>query len=329
MTASKGLIILAGLCLVLFGTTVLVSISVGGWTLWSQMHAATNESERPNAAPKSSPVKRESAENAPAAPLDAPVIEPATAEPESAKVAADKHAAPKGRDHARQDAMFASVMQRLHSEAYEHFIRQPGFGESRIRPLLTVVKREWKIPDWTSEELAKTPPPLNGIKDLDLIHRFSVKNFGDSNTITQEERWKALAKDPPGKKDQLWEIKALDLVGLVMHESPVVYMSDKLLEMKDLRKSPTREMDLFESEGLEELMSGKALYVRSKHDTIRVLGPIHAGKACLKCHHDAKEGDMLGAFSYTLREGHYVMNGRSSKTGAGIAPLKTPINNPK
>jgi Protein of unknown function (DUF3365) len=83
--------------------------------------------------------------------------------------------------------------------------------------------------------------------------------------------------------------------------------------MKDLKKQPTREPDVFESEGLEELMAGKAIYIRSKGETIRVLGPVHAAKACLKCHNDAKEGDMLGAFSYTLRPGQYRMSGRGAE----------------
>jgi hypothetical protein len=118
-------------------------------------------------------------------------------------------------------------------------------------------------------------------------------------------------------KEYLWEIKSLDLVGLVVHETPVVYVSGNISAMgptmippmMDLKKKPTREMDVFESEGLEELASGKALYIRSKADTIRVLGPIHAAKTCLRCHGDAKEGDLLGAFSYTLRQAKYVVNG--------------------
>src|SRR5437899_273116 len=100
-----------------------------------------------------------------------------------------------------------------------------------------------------------------------------------------------------------------------MHDTPVVFVSDKLLKMEDLKNQPTREMDLFESEGLEELATGKDLYVRSKDGTVRVLGPIHAGKACLKCHAGAKAGDLLGAFSYTLRLGEYRMFGKGLQKG--------------
>jgi hypothetical protein len=96
-------------------------------------------------------------------------------------------------------------------------------------------------------------------------------------------------------------------VGVVMHDTPVVYMSEKIPAMKDLSTKPTRPLDYFELAGLEQLLKGEAIYVRSKDDTLRVLGPIHAGKACLKCHHESNEGDLLGAFSYTIRAGQYRM----------------------
>ena len=46
-----------------------------------------------------------------------------------------------------------------------------------------------------------------------------------------------------------------------MHETPTVYLSEKLPMMKDLAHRPTREMDVFEMEGLEELMAGKDMYI--------------------------------------------------------------------
>jgi hypothetical protein len=201
-----------------------------------------------------------------------------------------------------------------------------------MMPMLSVVKRDWKMPEWTSEQLSKEPPPLKGAKDITLIHRRSLNMFIDSNIKTMEERnaehIKSLqSKVTPPKKEFMWEIKSIDLVGLVMHESPTVYISDKLPLMEKLPERPMREMDLFESEGLEELLAGKELYIRSQGETIRVLGPIHAAKACLKCHSDAKEGTMLGAFSYTLRPGQYQMFGRgfNEKT----PPLPKLKNGPK
>jgi hypothetical protein len=297
--------------LVVLGVTLFASASFGGYTLWSRSVDETSAQVPAEPLPTPTLLAKTPAALEPS--VDA-VVPPPIAIKTSANVEpaeAPKKTPPQGKSHDRQDAQLAFMVQILHSEAYQRFISQPGMGLSRMIPTISAMPREWKVPQWTSEELAKLKPPVNEAKDLGLIHRLSLKNFGASNTKTDAERWEDYAKDTRNKelkKEYLWEIKSLDLVGLVMHETPVVYVSDKIPEMKDIKKKPTREMDVFESEGLEELASGKAIYMRSKDETIRVLGPIHAGKACLKCHGDAKEGDLLGAFSYTLRKGQYVMN---------------------
>lgn len=299
--------------LVVLGVTLFASASFGGWALWSQSGIALAADETPSNGPaQPQPGQREIAKTLPVqeapeqrvAPAVAKVVEPA--KPQEAP----KKAPPHGQSHDRQEKLLALMAQHLHAEAYQRFISQPGMGMSRMVPTLRVLPREWKMPQWTSEELAKEPPPLPGAKDLSFIHALSLKNFGASNTRTEAERRADQEKEMQAshlKKELNWEIKSLDLVGLVMHETPVVYVSDKIPDMKDLKKKPTREMDVFESEGLEELASGKGLYIRSKEGTIRVLGPIHAGKTCLKCHGDAKEGDLLGAFSYTLRQAQHVV----------------------
>src|SRR4051794_24279361 len=61
----------------------------------------------------------------------------------------------KGKNHARPDEMLTGMIQQFHQEAYPPFISQPGAGMSRMIPTVQLVKREWKVPAWTSEELAK------------------------------------------------------------------------------------------------------------------------------------------------------------------------------
>ena len=70
--------------------------------------------------------------------------------------------------------------------------------------------------------------------------------------------------------------------------------------MEQLRKATTRGLDYFEETGLKSLRGGENLYVVRKDDTLRMLGALRATKQCLQCH-DSQRGDMLGAFSYTLR----------------------------
>lgn len=63
---------------------------------------------------------------------------------------------------------------------------------------------------------------------------------------------------------------------------------------------PTRPLDLFESAGVQELAQGKDVYIRSKGEVVRMLGALRATEQCLKCHTEAKQGDLLGAFSYVF-----------------------------
>jgi hypothetical protein len=295
-----------------FVPALLAGMVLGGWRIWQ--YASADETTPPVQKAESRAVEQ------PRTPTIEISVAKSTTEPAAVVVTtpsalADdtKTAKPTGKKHEREENLLMIMAMHLHSEAYERFIRQKGFGMSRMMPTLSVVKREWKKPDWTSEELAKGQGDVKGAKDLSLLHMTNVNIFLDSNTKTEKER-NAVFKGQP-KKEYLWEIKSLDLVGLIMHETPMVYISEKLPMMKDLAHRPTREMDVFEMEGLEELMAGKDMYIRAKDETIRVLGPVRASKACLKCHSDAKDGDMLGAFSYTLRLGQYQMYGKGISSG--------------
>ena len=58
-----------------------------------------------------------------------------------------------------------------------------------------------------------------------------------------------------------WEVKSLDLVGLLMHDRPVVYVSEKL-EMSKLKAAPTRKLDSFEVSALAQLQAGKELFAQ-------------------------------------------------------------------
>jgi hypothetical protein len=98
-----------------------------------------------------------------------------------------------------------------------------------------------------------------------------------------------------------WRILKLELVGLLLHETPVVYVSDHLPSMKDAKQLPTRSLDSFEKSTLSALERGEDIIPSREGDTLRILGSIRAAKQCLKCH-DVERGSLLGAFSYTLRK---------------------------
>lgn len=92
-----------------------------------------------------------------------------------------------------------------------------------------------------------------------------------------------------------------NLVSMLLHPDPVVYVSETMPAKEDLTITPTRKLDAFEVAGLAELKKGNSDFVRTTTDGARMFGAIRAGTKCLICHGDSKEGALLGAFSYTVR----------------------------
>ena len=59
----------------------------------------------------------------------------------------------------------------------------------------------------------------------------------------------------------------------------------------------------FETRALAALRTGKDIEstTGAAPDTIVVVGALRGDGSCLKCHTERKEGELLGAFTYTLR----------------------------
>ena len=94
-------------------------------------------------------------------------------------------------------------------------------------------------------------------------------------------------------------IARLELVSLLMHDEPAVYVSDHLPEMTRLRGVPTRPLDEFEATGVANLRQGEDLFESASHPA-RLLGSLRNAQQCVACHGGSR-GDLLGAFSYTFR----------------------------
>jgi hypothetical protein len=91
----------------------------------------------------------------------------------------------------------------------------------------------------------------------------------------------------------------IELVSLLKHAQPMVYLSKNLPRMEELRSAPVRPLDAFEAESLPALRAGGTIQTRDYGDRIRMLGAIRAAKQCLACH-AVEHGALLGAFSYEL-----------------------------
>lgn len=210
--------------------------------------------------------------------------------------------------HARPPQVLAATLERLHQEALAHFHADPQNGLRRMPPVYHKVVKEWKMPWYSSGELdheEAIPFP----KDMQRIHEASLKDFlaSDAKVETTKQQPLAIVFDETkyDRKRKLFEAKSVDLIGLIKKAEPVVYVSEKVAAMASQDEAPTRPLDEFEFAGLQALQKGDNLFGRSRDGVIRLLGSVRAEASCVSCHAGKQEGDLLGAFSYVLREAEY------------------------
>ena len=88
--------------------------------------------------------------------------------------------------------------------------------------------------------------------------------------------------EEPGRPD--WQIKRLELVSLLKHDQPSVYISEYLPAMDELREAPVRPLTDFERRGLASLLRGEEIHAEVIAGDVRMVGAIRAAEKCLDCH---------------------------------------------
>lgn len=95
----------------------------------------------------------------------------------------------------------------------------------------------------------------------------------------------------------VWWLSRLELVSLLKHQPPAVYVSENLPAMDELQNAATRPTNWFEAAAIEQLRGGKEIVTAIGSNELRMVGAIRAIEACRACHR-VSTGSLLGAFSY-------------------------------
>lgn len=115
----------------------------------------------------------------------------------------------------------------------------------------------------------------------------------------------------PTATDENWQVRRLQLVSLLKHDEPAVYVVEELPRMDRLVDVPVRSLDAFEQSALESLdRGGDVITATSDINRIRMFGAIRATNQCLRCH-AVERGELLGAFTYVLERTNPVRRSRS------------------
>jgi hypothetical protein len=95
------------------------------------------------------------------------------------------------------------------------------------------------------------------------------------------------------------DIDRVELVSLLLHEEPCVYVLNQMPTPPRARVARRRPLDEFEQRGLDAVREGAEL-VWTREAPTRMFGAIRANATCLDCHPSTQENDLLGAFTYYL-----------------------------
>ena len=214
----------------------------------------------------------------------------------------------------------AIMLERLHKSSLEHFFDSPGFGFARrIRPSAEALRPGFGRGG--TPILQPSQPSIETLADYDLrelknmnpdplreLHIDSIANFADSQdfglVLSRKEVSGFLSHHFNRVPEaQSWKLQTVELLGLLMHEEPVVYVSSELPNMANARNAPTRPLNVFEAAGLKRLQQGDDLYIRETKDNVRMVGAVRSIRVCIGCH-GGERGDLLGAFTYQLKRAH-------------------------
>ncbi len=133
------------------------------------------------------------------------------------------------------------------------------------------------------------------VKSLKKVSGFQPHSIGSDMV---KSYWRPeLKSSGPGKPG--WKLNRLELVGMLLHDQPRVYVSDQLPDMEKLDAYKTRDMNAFEKKAIKKILEGESTVVKATNSRIQMVGALWATKNCLQCHR-AKSGDVLGAFSYEI-----------------------------
>ena len=147
------------------------------------------------------------------------------------------------------------------------------------------------------------PPQWHCEEDMHdyYVQRFeSSDGFGLSRTVQPPMLDRTGVLQVAGNR---YSIERLELVGLQSGPEPIVYVPINHKLPFNRADFQSRALSAFEQRALAALRKGQTVE-RSRDadtDTIEVMGALRGDGTCLKCHKNAKEGELLGAFSYRMR----------------------------
>lgn len=210
------------------------------------------------------------------------------------------------------------ALSQLHNDTYRRFAAAEGFGPARM----AMIPKKGRL-DHLAYSRDPTALPLS-LKSqantsasviTESVHTEVLKDSFDSDSfgdITDSKYGAGFETHGPhhlntaiGVMDDddtaSWQLTRLELVSLLRHDEPRVYVAETIPLMNELADIPHRALNKFEAEALPQLKTQRDTVIKETPDGAVMLGAVRAASDCLQCHNGPR-GKLLGAFSYEFRE---------------------------
>lgn len=206
-------------------------------------------------------------------------------------------------------------LRRLHDETYQRFTIAAGFGPLRMAEVSdyfvnTDPRSDTSVPLnlKSKEATGSLASYLEGIHESTRFDLFDLERIGFVRSVNH-----VVGFEPHGPSDLTswigadkgeesnWQLTRLELVGLLKHDEPRVYIAETIPLMNELDSLPHRQLNEFEAQALPQLATEKDTVIEEFVGGAKMLGAVRAGNDCLQCHNGPR-GKLLGAFSYEFKE---------------------------
>ena len=131
-----------------------------------------------------------------------------------------------------------------------------------------------------------------GMHNRSVLTFWQMSGFGAMRMVIFRSNERGIFTGSPA-------VDRVELVGLLLHDEPCVYVMDEMATPAKVRIAQRRPLDEFEERGLDAVRNGAEL-VWTREAPARMFGALRADSDCLACHPGAKKGELLGAFTYYL-----------------------------
>jgi hypothetical protein len=143
-------------------------------------------------------------------------------------------------------------------------------------------------------------------ESCDEMHDMYTRRFANARGF-------GLARMPqPGMTDRSgvldtgrirYALDSIELVGLLKPGTPIAYVPDLHTERPSAADFKSRPLTEAEDAAIAAFRQGRDIVsTRDASGALLCVGALRAKESCVGCHQDKKAGDLLGAFSYRMRE---------------------------